>query len=110
MSLLHNSILQRKAGLCAKNIAPDLVKAEQKIRSALEQRNLRDRADVIDRAIEIYTALGNNEQAAKLKEELKILTAPPKKTTNTPITVTKIGRNEPCPCGSGKKYKKCCGK
>jgi hypothetical protein len=27
-----------------------------------------------------------------------------------PIRVTKIGRNEPCPCGSGKKYKKCCGK
>jgi preprotein translocase subunit SecA len=23
---------------------------------------------------------------------------------------TKIGRNDPCPCGSGKKYKKCCGK
>jgi SWIM/SEC-C metal-binding protein len=23
---------------------------------------------------------------------------------------TKIGRNEPCPCGSGKKHKKCCGK
>jgi uncharacterized protein YecA (UPF0149 family) len=22
----------------------------------------------------------------------------------------KIGRNELCPCGSGKKYKKCCGK
>ncbi len=22
----------------------------------------------------------------------------------------KIGRNAPCPCGSGKKYKKCCGK
>jgi preprotein translocase subunit SecA len=21
----------------------------------------------------------------------------------------KIGRNDPCPCGSGKKYKKCCG-
>ncbi len=20
----------------------------------------------------------------------------------------KVGRNEPCPCGSGKKYKKCC--
>jgi SEC-C motif-containing protein len=25
-----------------------------------------------------------------------------------PIRVNKIGRNEPCPCGSGKKYKKCC--
>jgi len=22
----------------------------------------------------------------------------------------KVGRNEPCPCGSGMKYKKCCGK
>ena len=26
-----------------------------------------------------------------------------------PRKVKKIGRNEPCPCGSGKKYKKCCG-
>lgn len=23
-------------------------------------------------------------------------------------SVVKIGRNDPCPCGSGKKYKKCC--
>jgi uncharacterized protein len=22
---------------------------------------------------------------------------------------TKVGRNDPCPCGSGKKFKKCCG-
>ena len=22
----------------------------------------------------------------------------------------KVGRNEPCPCGSGKKYKQCCGR
>jgi preprotein translocase subunit SecA len=22
---------------------------------------------------------------------------------------SKVGRNDPCPCGSGKKYKKCCG-
>lgn len=26
-----------------------------------------------------------------------------------PLSVTKIGRNDPCHCGSGKKYKKCCG-
>ena len=25
-----------------------------------------------------------------------------------PIVIEKVGRNEPCPCGSGKKYKKCC--
>ena len=24
-------------------------------------------------------------------------------------TAPEVGRNEPCPCGSGKKYKKCCG-
>ena len=26
-----------------------------------------------------------------------------------PVVVKKVGRNDPCPCGSGKKYKKCCG-
>ena len=26
-----------------------------------------------------------------------------------PVKKVKIGRNDPCPCGSGKKYKKCCG-
>ena len=26
-----------------------------------------------------------------------------------PVRSTKVGRNDPCPCGSGKKYKKCCG-
>ena len=31
--------------------------------------------------------------------------------TNTPVKVDpKIGRNDPCPCGSGKKYKNCHGK
>jgi uncharacterized protein len=27
----------------------------------------------------------------------------------SPVPRAKIGRNEPCPCGSGRKYKKCCG-
>lgn len=30
--------------------------------------------------------------------------------TKTPERHEKIGRNDPCPCGSGKKYKQCCGK
>ncbi|MBW1889659.1 MAG: SEC-C domain-containing protein [Deltaproteobacteria bacterium] len=37
---------------------------------------------------------------------LNILLNPQK----TMIAEKKVGRNEPCPCGSGKKYKKCCGK
>lgn len=30
--------------------------------------------------------------------------------TKTKIAEKKVGRNEACPCGSGKKYKKCCGR
>ncbi len=33
------------------------------------------------------------------------------RTTQSPaVNMGKVGRNEPCPCGSGKKFKKCCGK
>jgi len=39
-------------------------------------------------------------------KDLEILLNPLK----TSIAEKKVGRNEPCPCGSGKKYKKCCGK
>ena len=28
----------------------------------------------------------------------------------TPTSDRKVGRNDPCPCGSGKKFKHCCGK
>jgi SWIM/SEC-C metal-binding protein len=35
---------------------------------------------------------------------LEILLNPQK----TKIAEKKVGRNEPCPCGSGRKYKKCC--
>ncbi len=28
---------------------------------------------------------------------------------STVVNEHKVGRNDPCPCGSGKKYKKCCG-
>ena len=31
------------------------------------------------------------------------------KSSKTVVKPPKVGRNDPCPCGSGKKYKKCCG-
>lgn len=31
------------------------------------------------------------------------------KSSRTIVKEAKVGRNDPCPCGSGKKYKKCCG-
>jgi preprotein translocase subunit SecA len=37
--------------------------------------------------------------------------APAEEKKSEPIVnKDKVGRNDPCPCGSGKKYKKCCGK
>ena len=43
------------------------------------------------------------------EEELKALYKEQREST-TIRKEKKIGRNDPCPCGSGKKYKKCCGK
>lgn len=40
------------------------------------------------------------------QEDISSLTLP----KSTPVTSVKVGRNDPCPCGSGKKYKKCCGR
>jgi len=40
----------------------------------------------------------------KMKQESSVTTPQ----TSKPLR--KVGRNDPCPCGSGKKYKKCCGK
>ena len=36
--------------------------------------------------------------------------ARPQRNPNDPATWGKVGRNEPCPCGSGKKYKHCHGR
>jgi hypothetical protein len=47
------------------------------------------------------------ERAARWVQELP---APPAATVRQPAPKPKVGRNEPCPCGSGKKFKKCCGK
>jgi len=45
-----------------------------------------------------------------LTEDEKKSISKKQKLSNTVVKETKVGRNEPCPCGSGKKYKKCCGK
>lgn len=42
------------------------------------------------------------EKREEIQKELK--------NSKTVKNEDKIGRNDPCPCGSGKKYKKCCGK
>lgn len=55
----------------------------------------------IDRVQIVKNMVTNLSQAQKAGTEKS------KPKTNTPGQ--KVGRNDPCPCGSGKKYKKCCG-
>jgi len=46
--------------------------------------------------------LGNEPDKPEDISDLEKLLNPPK-----PVQSAKIGRDDPCPCGSGKKYKKC---
>ena len=47
------------------------------------------------RQVATVTGIGANSKSRASREPIK--------------KGAKVGRNDPCPCGSGKKYKKCCG-
>ena len=49
----------------------------------------------------------NDDFTKKIKPEIQEKNTKPKRKPK-PFRDRKIGRNAPCPCGSGKKYKKCC--
>ena len=54
------------------------------------------------------------EEELKVKEEpldkVNYNTEDEEEDNNQPRTSEKVGRNDPCPCGSGKKHKNCCGR
>ena len=84
-------------------------KAEEILLAGYGREGLRDKADVVDRLVGLYEDMGKPEKAKEYKAiSTKLRRAEAQKHKPTPIKVIKIGRNEPCPCGSGKKYKKCC--
>ncbi|MFW5960737.1 MAG: preprotein translocase subunit SecA, partial [Chitinivibrionales bacterium] len=60
--------------------------------------------------INVYSSEGA-QKARDQRRDAAMSANRDKKEKKVPVKVgPKIGRNEPCPCGSGKKYKKCCGK
>ena len=67
--------------------------------------------DKIDNDISVFLLKAEIRQNTEMKQTIKGSANDGKeKIKSTPKKVTKIGRNDPCPCGSGKKYKQCCGK
>lgn len=60
-----------------------------------------------------HIVMGPNMRARGITsfEQLQEMAARGEEIPDTPFPPTKkVGRNDPCPCGSGKKYKHCCGK
>ena len=67
--------------------------------------------DKIDNDISIFLLKAEIRQNTEMKQTIKGSANDGKeKIKSTPKKVIKIGRNDPCPCGSGRKYKQCCGK
>ena len=71
-----------------------------------------DLLDTIDKETTMFLLKAEVRQNAERKEVAKGKAADDesKVAKKTPKKSTKVGRNDPCPCGSGKKYKQCCGK
>ncbi len=81
--------------------------------------NFEEMNDKIDRAIvsSMFHVKINVQMAQPPKQEIRPAemsysssSTDANATKQTPDTSKKVGRNDPCPCGSGKKYKKCHGK
>ena len=112
----------------------DWSRCEQILLEGLSGADVRDRADIRDRLADACEEQGRGGEAAEYRRQAKRSNAAieasqgvslagnvlRQKTqinlggagprgTPAPITRQKIGRNELCPCGSGKKFKRCCG-
>jgi tetratricopeptide (TPR) repeat protein len=95
-------------------------KAIKILKQALEVEGLEDRLYVLERLDDLYSEFDMHQESIEIRQEMieqeRVNNAQRSKMSLQPIgkpepgKSTKIGRNDPCPCGSGKKYKKCCGK
>ncbi len=89
---------------------------EYKIQGSVMFEELIDaiRTDTIMQLFRVFPVSEiKREQILKESENSRGLpgtkSTPVRKPGTVPVTSKKVGRNDPCPCGSGKKYKKCCG-
>lgn len=97
-------------------------KAVEILKRGLSVNGLEDKVYLLDRLKDIYNEHEMHDEEKHIQKEIDELqkkerTAFPRNNpynmsteiTTPVVTGHKVGRNDPCPCGSGKKYKKCCG-
>lgn len=93
----------------------DLRRAEELLHKGLSIVGVRDSEDIAERLADLYEDQGRGDEAKELRRQAELMSESPKPSaliahTAAPVTGSrrKAGRNDPCPCGSGKKFKKCC--
>ncbi len=98
---LFNQLLERIKHETIAVLSKVQVRTEEDVEAVEEQRRRQDEAKVSYQHAQA-SALGEAEESLGEREEAQ----------QAPFVREgrKIGRNEPCPCGSGKKYKRCHGK
>ncbi|WP_404328674.1 YecA family protein [Mesobacillus maritimus] len=94
-------------------------KALPEISQHMEKENFSSLVDIEQTVYSYYSIVGLEHpdleewRKAAMERELEFQRDSEQETLLQDVPVrneTKVGRNDPCPCGSGKKYKKCCGK
>lgn len=83
----------------------DSTHAADVLERALATVGLRPRDELLEAACEIGERAGREDLARRARAELAALRRAP---AASPAKGKKVGRNDPCPCGSGRKHKKCC--
>ncbi len=94
----------------------DLARAEELLRRGYRVPGVRDRVYIAERLQEVCEDSGRPDEARQFGEQAERLRHEPLRAAARPAPPAgniarrvKVGRNAPCPCGSGKKFKKCCG-
>jgi hypothetical protein len=106
----------------------DPARAEQILKQGLGVSGVEAQEHILERLRDLYEETGRTKEAKGVQAEMDrrhkpapVKSAPPTTPLAAPHTppppirgmgharlTARVGRNDPCPCGSGKKYKKCC--
>jgi len=103
--------LKKGIGLRAYGQKDPLIEYQKESFALFSQMMNRIRESTIEYVFRVQPVI----QTVRRQEQIPTANIPTtKKQIPAPVSVQplkkKIGRNDPCPCGSGKKYKKCCGR
>ncbi|NLP36843.1 MAG: preprotein translocase subunit SecA [Firmicutes bacterium] len=100
-------LLRHEIGLHVYGQRDPLVEYKYEAKNMFDQMIKEIRDDAVSMLFRIQLTALPQRQAVAVTNETPSTDDPG---VRRPVRVKKVGRNDPCPCGSGKKYKKCCGK